>query len=287
MNFGKNFVIVFLFWSCVFTVGCLLFIDWFYTEHGGLLKVVALDVGQGSAIYINTPNNKEALVDTGPSIAVLRNLSDYRSFFDRSIDYLYISHIDTDHMSMAPRILGTYDVTHFAVTNDESESALYQATMHALLQGGTQVLIPEQGARTVVDTDLYIEYLWPHKNDVIGLNRNDSSLVLRVVYQNTSFLIMGDVSRKVERRLISQFGDALQSDVLFVGHHGSKTSSDDLFVSVVAPRYGVIQSGADNRYGHPHDITLQTLTDNKVTTLRNDLLGNIEFISDGVNLLVQ
>lgn len=250
-------------------------------------RIVALDVGQGSAIYIETHNGIELVLDTGPSMNILRQLQTYRNALDRTIDYLIISHIDMDHMAMAPVLLHRYNIIHFVTTIDESTNGLYTHTVDALQESNSRIITPEPGTRQVIDVDTYIEYLWPYSSDLNTLSKNDSSLVVRVVHKNVSMLYTGDISLSVEQKLIAMYGDALGSDILFVSHHGSKTSTGYDFVRAVNPTYAVIQSGADNRYGHPHENTLNTLQQLQIPILRNDLLGNIEFITDGENLLVQ
>ncbi len=256
-------------------------------DSSSIFQIIALDVGQGSAVYVQTQNGTELLLDTGPSLSSLRQLNRYRNVFDRTIDYLIISHIDMDHMAMAPVLLDRYNIRYFVTTADNSDSGLYSETVGVLKDTDTQIMIPEPGDSQVIDTGTYIQYLWPHSSGLGSLSQNDSSLVVRLVQGNVSVLYTGDISQSVEKQLVDTYGKQLQSDILIVSHHGSKTSTDYDFVKTVDPSYAVIQSGADNRYGHPHANTIDTLNRLGIPILRNDLLGSIEFITDGDNLLVQ
>ena len=113
---------------------------------------------------------------------------------------------------------------------------------------------------------------------------NDTSVVTRLVYQDTSFLFTGDAPMDVEEKIL-QAGETVSSDVLKVGHHGSKYSSSLGFLQVVDPAYAVISSGEGNKFGHPHQITLAHLKQLGITMLRTDQLGSILLTSDGKRIV--
>lgn len=260
----------------------------YYNSFSDMLQVVALDVGQGSGIYIKTPGGKEMIIDTGPTTRTFRSLNSYRWFFDYTIDYLFVTHVDYDHMAMVPDMLHRYRIDNFVISAGTSDSNLYQTTVQSVQHEGSAVFVPQPGDTWVVDTDCYIEFLWPPIDMVDSLERNDTSLVFRIVYGDTSILITGDMSMRVERALLTQYdGDDVQADLLVVAHHGSKTSSGIDFVRAVDPQYAVIQSGIDNQYGHPHSATLATLGALHIPTARTDQQGSIRYISDGRHFLVQ
>ena len=114
---------------------------------------------------------------------------------------------------------------------------------------------------------------------------NNTSLVLRIDYGNTSFLLTGDMENTAETDLVNS-GANLKADVLQVGHHGSSTSTSYLFLNTVLPEMGVISCGTGNKYGHPHEETLSILRDAKVDVYRTDLQGTITISSDGQNFTV-
>ena len=114
---------------------------------------------------------------------------------------------------------------------------------------------------------------------------NNTSLVLRIDYGVTSFLLTGDMENTAETDLVNS-GANLKADVLQVGHHGSSTSTSYLFLNAVLPEMGVISCGAGNKYGHPHEETLSILRDAKVDVYRTDLQGTITIGSDGQNFTV-
>ena len=114
---------------------------------------------------------------------------------------------------------------------------------------------------------------------------NDTSLVLRIDYGATSFLLTGDMEADAERDLVNS-GANLKVDVLQVGHHGSSTSTSYVFLNAVLPEMGIISCGVNNKYGHPHEETLSILRDAGVNVYRTDLLGTITIGSDGQNYTV-
>ena len=140
-----------------------------------------------------------------------------------------------------------------------------------------------------------LQILFPDR-DPTGMETNTASIVVRLVYGENEFLLTGDSPVAIERYLVSlesqsrTFGTGavqsptLASDVLKAGHHGSKTSTSQEFVSAVSPQYAVISVGKDNRYGHPNQETLDTLNNFDAKILRTDLLGRIIFKSDGLTL---
>ena len=126
--------------------------------------------------------------------------------------------------------------------------------------------------------------LFPDKNTV-GWETNNSSIVGKLVYGGNSFLLTGDSPKKIEKYLVDKYGTILKSDVLKVGHHGSKNSSSELFVSTVAPAYSIISAGLNNRYGHPAPETMTVLKQFGGQILETLGQGMIEFKSDGMNLI--
>ena len=126
---------------------------------------------------------------------------------------------------------------------------------------------------------MLLTVLFPDR-DAAGLESNTSSIIVRLTYGETEFLLLGDAPATIERYLVS-LGDELQSNVLKVGHHGSDTSTDETFLAAVAPAYAVISAGRDNRYGHPTERVLGLLTGAGVITKNTADEGDVSFVSDG------
>lgn len=243
------------------------------------LIVAYLNVGQGDAIYIETPSGIQILIDAGPDRSVLRELGDIMPFHDRSIDVVIATHPDRDHIGGFPDILKRYDVSLFiepGVASTIGEYAFIQddAVQKLIVDRPLQITLGGRGEEVVLNI------LFPDR-DVSGLEKNAASIIVQLVYGEHTFLFTGDSPKSIEKYLVSKYGSALESDVLKLGHHGSKTSSSELFIKTVDPEYAIVSAGADNRYGHPHQEVLDTLLGIEINRTSE---GTIIFKSDGTTL---
>jgi len=252
-------------------------------ESNNKLRVAFLDVGQGDAIFIEAPNGNQVLIDGGPNSAVLRELSKMMPFYDRSINMVIMTHPDGDHVNGLVDVLRRYKIEAFVDSGFKTENPAYKEAEDLVASKNIKDLDLIKGYRINLDKDLYLDILSPPIS-AENLDDNNGSVVARLVYGNNSFMLTGDMEQKMENYLISTYGEKLKSDVLKIGHHGSRTSTSQAFLGFVSPSYGIISVGADNRYGHPHKETLDLLNLFKATVLRTDEKGMIEFESDGGNL---
>lgn len=262
-----------------------LYVVW-QEERNGILTVAFLDVGQGDAIFVAAPSGNQLLIDGGPGKAVLRELSKVMPFYDRSIDVVIATHADQDHVGGLPDVLKKYKVNIFMEPGVPGPSSSYEELEKIVNNGGG---IKKISARRGMVVDLgdgaILQILFPDR-DPSGMDTNVASVVARLVYGENEFLLTGDSPTSIENYLVQGESLYLQSDVLKVGHHGSKTSTSQGFVSAVSPQYAVISVGKDNKYGHPNQETLDTLSNFGSQILRTDQSGRIVFKSDGVNLKI-
>lgn len=242
------------------------------------LKVVILDVGQGSGAYIKSPEGYEILLDSGETNKTLRSLSKFRPVWDRHINLLVGSHPDKDHIGMFPEIIKRYVVDGYVHSGKQGGAGPQQVILELLEQKNIPELLFDAGSRIELSRGLLLTVLHPDLSETQDLSDNEGSLVILLEYGSRKFLFMGDVSEKIERELIRRYGELLDVDVLVLGHHGSKTSSSEEFLRHTTPLYGVISSGLDNRYGHPHDVVLDHLQREGIGILRTDEVGNIQFL---------
>lgn len=266
-------------------LGALAFVVWYavFSESRQGVSVAFLDVGQGDAIFIQTPNGNQVLVDAGPGSKVLGELSKVMPFYDRSLDLLIATHPDADHIGGFLEIFKTYRSGLVMEPGVDSESAFYREFERLLGKNNIKKILARRGMKVILDNNIYLLVLFPDR-DVFGLDTNDASIVAKLVYGKTSFLLTGDSPQKIENYLV--FLGGLKSDVLKVGHHGSRTSTGQEFLQAVKPAYAVISAGQDNRYGHPHKEVLDILEKFKVKILRTDQQGTIKIKSDGENLQI-
>ena len=164
----------------------------------------------------------------------------------------------------------------------------YQASLglSAAELATTPFIAVEEGTRLTLD-GVTVDVLFAPDASKHGRSGNEISNVYRVSYGKASFLFTGDLEKEQEAKLLEKTPGALQSTVLKVGHHGSKTSTSEPFLAAVAPRWAVIDVGAGNRFGHPAKETLEALTDAKVETYRTDRDGAIVFRTDGNSMRVE
>ncbi|UCC52081.1 MAG: DNA internalization-related competence protein ComEC/Rec2 [Anaerolineaceae bacterium] len=245
------------------------------------LHVTFLDVGQGDAIFIQSPDGHQILVDGGryPSV-LLDQLGREMPFWDKDIDIMVATHPDEDHISGLVETLGHYQVG-MLVTNGEKQdvSPYYDALLQAAESSQVPIHVASTGEVFEIGNGVRLEIL--HPDSQLGLaERNDYSISMRLVYEDFTLLLTGDAEDKAERMML-QSGRPLQSLVFKAGHHGSGSSSSRAFLQAVKPKIVIISVGAGNRYEHPHPAMLQRAQEIGATVLRTDELGTIELISDG------
>lgn len=254
----------------------------FSEERKNILTVSVLDIGQGDAIFIEAPNGNQMLIDGGPDNKVLRRLGEILPFYDRSIDILLVSNPDKDHIAGFIDVLRRYEVTKIMEPGTLSQTAVYRELENEIEKEKSEKILARRGMRVVLDGDkgVFLDVLFPDR-DVPGVSTNDGSIVARLIYSEISFLLTGDSPKAVESYLVSLDGDKLHSDVLKVGHHGSRTSTGEAFLGYVSPKYAVISSGKNNRYGHPHKETTDSLKKFGIQYFNTAKDGTIVFQSDG------
>jgi competence protein ComEC len=272
--------------AALFLANILIWCAVFAEERNNILTVAFLDVGQGDAIFIEAPNGNQMLVDSGPNTKVLRELSKLMPFYDRSIDVVIATHPDADHIGGLIDVFERFDIGMFLEPGVEHDTNAYAALLRAVDKEASTRFLARRGMSIVLDNGVIIRILFPDR-DVAGLDTNDASIVAQLVYGETEFLLTGDSPQKIEEYLTSLYGDELESDVLKVGHHGSKTSTSELFLGFASPRIAVISAGAQNRYGHPHEKVLSVLEQFDVETFITSKLGTIVFESDGKDVWVK
>lgn len=244
----------------------------------GTLRIHYIDVGQGDCALIQTPDNQNILIDTG-------NPEDYEAINTylkaqkvEKLNAMLITHPHSDHMGSAEKILKNHTVESVYLPKVAHNTQLFENFMKAMSEKGLKANAAYAGVSIPAGEAVSIELFSPLEGKSYA-ELNDYSPITRVAYGDTSFLFTGDGEDEDEQDAAAQAGLKLKSDVLKVGHHGSDTSTGELFLSLVNPQYAVISVGRDNAYGHPSKDTLNKL--NGKTVFRTDQEGNVVAISDG------
>ena len=250
-------------------------------EQKELLTVTFLDVGQGDAAVLQC-GGQTMMIDGGKAKASSYIYSWLKKNQISYLDVMVATHTDADHIGGLPGALNYAKVgtAYCPVTSGTTKT--FQSFVRYLKKQGKSITVPEAGDEFSLG-GAQVRILGPTDPLAEG---NNSSIVLKVTFGDTSFLFTGDAEREEEQELLES-GYDLESTVLKVGHHGSDTSTSYLFLRTVNPQYAVISVGADNTYGHPTEAVLSRLRDADVKTCRTDLQGTITAVSDGKKVTFQ
>ena len=237
-----------------------------------------MDVGQGDATLI-TCGGHAMLIDTGDDTkgTAIQNYLQKQKI--TKLDYLVLTHPDTDHIGGAPVIITKFDIGNVFVSNFEKDNKTYQKLIQSLDDKRIKALTPKVNSKYTLGT-AGITILAPGGtyNDP-----NDASIALLLKNGRRSFLFTGDAGEDAEKDILKT-GIDISADVYKVGHHGSKYSTSTAFFEAVDPFYAVISCGEGNSYGHPHAETLNTLRTNGVLVYRTDEAGTIVASTDGKSI---
>jgi competence protein ComEC len=247
----------------------------------GILTVAFLDVGQGDAIYIEAPNGNQMLIDGGNGGAVLRELGKILPSYDRTIDIVLSTHPDQDHIGGLPEVFNRYTVLYFIESGIRGDTSAYTALVNSVKEEGSEYIVARRGTVIWLDEGVAFTILFPDRDLSTLKDTNTGSIVARLVYGETEFLFTGDSPRSIEEYLVYSYGDSLKSDVLKVGHHGSRTSTAQSFLATVQPALSIISAGKSNRYGHPHKEVLDSLSKAGSAIESTYENGTLVFKSDG------
>jgi competence protein ComEC len=252
-----------------------------FSSHSTTLHVSFLNVGQGDAVLIEAPNGNQLLYDAGPpSGATLRELARVMPFWDRTIDVAVLSHPDLDHIGGFPQIFARYEIGAVLQSGASSDNGVHDAMQLAIKEEGAGHITARTGMQIELGGGVVADILYP-SSDMSGSETNSASIVLRIRYGTTAFLLSGDLPQQQEEYIAKQFGDGLHAQVLKLGHHGSRTSTSPYWLSAVQPEVVVISAGKDNRYGHPHKEVIDLLKEKNIPALKTFEEGTITFQSDG------
>lgn len=244
------------------------------------LEVTFFDIGQGDSVLIETSKDHQILLDGGPDSLILEKLEKELPLFDRTIDLIILSHPDSDHITGLLEVLDRYEVENVLWSGAVKESALLDEWNKLLSEEGADVIIGKRGLKVSFGEE-YIDVLYPLESlegqEISDVN--NSSIVFKLVYGDTSFLFPGDIYKGTEEEILESGAD-LDADILKAAHHGSKTSTGENFLSVVSPNAVVVSCGKDNSYGHPHAEFLELLGKYGINIFRTDQKGDIKLISD-------
>lgn len=241
-------------------------------------KLTMLDMGQGDAFILELPHRKGVFfLDAGARLdfdtgSATDNVYEQiiKPYLKKEgitkIDGIFISHEDVDHMGSVDFMVKDLQIKNIIISPfypSQQQQMFWKKqgiTIHRVTQGN-QINISGQSFAVVSPSDK-------------TKSANENSLVLWTKFGGKTWLFTGDIGKDTEKNIMQTF-PKLKADVLKVGHHGSKNSSDKHFIEQIQPQFALISAGRNNRYGHPHQEVLEVLQDNKAVVLRTDKKGAI------------
>lgn len=245
-------------------------------ESSSNLKIYFVDVGQADCILIND-NNEYSLIDAGNNEDGEKLVKYFKDLGITKFKYVFGTHAHEDHIGGMDNIIENFQIEHFYMPDAITTTRTFEEVLDALEVKNIAFETPKEDENlTFSDTDFKVLHVGKDKKDL-----NDTSIVLKLTYKNTSYLFMGDATSSVEKDILNK---DIKSDVLKVGHHGSQYSSTISFLKKVSPKYAIIEVGKNNSYNHPKEVTLKKLEDLGTKIYRTDEDGTIILTSDGENM---
>lgn len=254
-----------------------------YVKNHGKMIIYFIDVGQGDSTLIRTAQSKIILIDGGGSENSSFNVGEKTLLpylLDRKItvlDYVVISHFDTDHCGGILYLMEHIKVKNIIISKQGKESSNYNKFKNIVLDKGISVIFAKKGDKIKIDNETYMDVLFPSNNLISDNILNNNSIVTKICYNNFSILFTGDVEEIAEKEICSQYNttNKLKANILKVAHHGSKTSSTAEFIKMVKPQIALIGVGEKNKFGHPNNGVIQRLKNMNTKIYRTDKMGEI------------
>jgi competence protein ComEC len=269
---------------CAALVTINLIFTTFNLSKKNTMSVNFLDIGQGDAILIDTPAHAKILIDGGRDNLILEKLGTQLSFLENEIDIVIGTHDDLDHIGGLVSVLERYKVHNLILSLPYSKNEAMKKIVDMANEKDVNIIHITNQKIIETSDGVKIEILFP-VSDMSGItNGNDASIVTRIAYGKTSFLLTGDMPHAGELFLVNMYGDKLESDVLKLGHHGSDTSSHPKFLQTVKPKLAIASAGKDNSFGHPHKSVVDLLNKFEIPLLSTLGDGNIKLRSDGLSV---
>lgn len=261
------------------------------------LKIAMLDIGQGDALYVRTPQGNDLVIDGGPDRTLLYELGEVMPPYDHKIEIVVATHDDLDHIGGLTELPAVYEVDTM-INNGLHKKTAFSEALRVWEKDGTasntlRVITPQRGDQLTVEQDLWLEFLNPRVavTDSAGteedadMDLNDASVVFILHYKDFSALFTGDAGVVFEKDLIADYQaqgkELVTVDILKVAHHGSRTGTSAEFLKILQPRIALISTGIQNKFGHPHPGPLQRLINIGAQIWRTDEHGRVVCTTDG------
>lgn len=257
-------------------------------KNSDILAVTIMDVGQGNSALIQTSQGRHILVDGG-------GFSEFSAFDTGkyilapflwqnkidTLDYIILSHPESDHLSGLIYILNNFKVHTFIKNSDTSKSEAYKKLMETCKKNRVRIWEPSKRGEAMYLGETAVIFLETADRYASG-DLNNNSLVFRISYKGFSMLFPGDILSTREKSLAREKSLNLYSKILLSPHHGSSSSSTEIFLEKVLPKSVIVSCGRNNRYKFPHPDVLKRYNDMGIHIFRTDRDGAVFISSDGM-----
>ncbi len=254
----------------------------FIDPNGEEMAVHFIDVGQGDSALIQTTSGS-VLIDCSESEYGDDIVAYLSSQGVTELEYLIITHPDSDHMGAAAYILQNMAVKAVVMNGQEKTAKFFENALNVMEEKNIEGIIVEPGDVLTVGA-LQMRILGPQKLDFSDAKWNNASIIIHATWGIHSFLFTGDAEEEGEADLLAKYASSIKCDVFSAGHHGSKTSNSLELLQAADPDFVVISCGEGNSYGHPHQAALDVFAQVGATVYRTDKDGSIVFVTDGKTL---
>lgn len=247
----------------------------------GEIHAAFIDVGQGDCEFVILPDGKTILIDAGTADSAGRIINYIKSCGVERLDYVIATHPHADHIGGMAEVIKAFDIGQIYMPKVSTNTKTFERLLLTIKEKGLSVNTAKAGVSLFGVDGISACFVAPVKEKYDDLN--NYSAVLRLCYNDVSFLFTGDAEAESE----AQIDGNIKADVLKVGHHGSSTSSSKKFIERVSPKIAVISCGTGNSYGHPHKETLERLENFGIKYYRTDENGTVVVSSDGKDISVK
>lgn len=244
------------------------------------LEIYFFDVGQADSILIKE-KDYTMLIDGGNQ-SDGENLVKYlqEELDINDIDILVGTHPHEDHIGGLPDIISSLSIGKIYLPNATTTTKIFEKLLDTIAEKNYKITVPKVDEEINLNNmNFKVLYTGTDESDL-----NNTSIVLKLEYGKTSYLLTGDATDKTEEKILDK---DIKADVLKVGHHGSSYSSTEAFLNKVNPQYAIIQVGKDNKYNHPTKTTIDKLKEKNIKIYRTDDNGTIKLTSDGTNIIFE
>jgi beta-lactamase superfamily II metal-dependent hydrolase len=234
-----------------------------------------LDVGQGDSALLSLPQSTQVLFDAGRDGGTVEKIAAVMPFFDKKIEFVVVSHFDSDHVGGLDEVMMSYDVGQIIITNAQKDQEEAQKLFEEAQELGVEVRYVSRQDTVYFRAPVKGEVLWPEAQ-MEGLKDNDLSLVMQILGAGKKILMTGDIENKGQVYLFAknEISD-LDTDILKFPHHGAGGAFNEKLFDLTTPEKVIISVGK-NSYGHPSGTLIEFLKNKTIDFMRTDEVGTVK-----------